>query len=294
MSATLKQLRAFVAVARSGNLSSASAQLHITQAALSIAIRNLEEQLGGALFTRENRQMQLTPEGQHFLRQSEQLLLNWDRTFDNAREQFSLHQGNLSIAAMPSFAQNQLPALLEAFHSDHPNINFVVQDMVMERTLEAVAAGTAEVGITFRPDDLRGMEFRPLFTDRFVAIVPAAHPLEKRTKVEWQHIAGQPFVAMNRGSAVRRWTEQAAGARQLRHVCEAGQLSTIGELVAKRLGISVVPNLCREQMELLGLRCIPVAEPVIEKSVGIVARQFSALSSAAAAFTRLIEHRLGS
>lgn len=292
MSATIKQLRAFVAVARTRSLAEASAQLHVSQPAISIAIRSLEESLGGDLFSRDGRQLALTPEGSRFVERAQQLLHNWDNTLDAVQQRFRLKQGQLSIAAIPAFALNQLPPLLETFHRRHPDINIVLEDIVMERVVHAVQEGRAELGISFRPDDLGNLSFSPIASDRFIAVLPPGHRNSKRTSVRWRDLASDPFIAMNRGSAVRRWTDSAFAQslpadQSPRLLCEANQLSTIGRLVQSGLGVSAMPSLCEDQMRSYGLVCKPLEEPEMVHPVGILTRSSGGLSAAAAAFKKI-------
>jgi len=289
MSATIKQLRAFVAVARTRSLAEASAQLHVSQPAISIAIRSLEESLGGALFSRDGRQLALTPEGSQFVERAQQLLHNWDSTLDAVQQRFRLEQGQLAIAAIPAFALNQLPRLLETFHRQHPDINIVLEDIVMERVVSAVQEGRAELGVSFRPDDLGNLAFTPIASDRFIAVLPSGHRHARRKSVQWRDLVDEPFIAMNRGSAVRRWTDSAfeqslPGGQSPRLLCEANQLSTIGRLVQSGLGLSAMPSLCEDQMRSYGLACKPLEAPVLEHQVGILTRATGTLSAAAEAF----------
>ena len=289
MSTTIKQLRAFVAVAKTRSLAEASAQLHVSQPAISIAIRSLEESLGGALFSRDGRQLVLTPEGTIFVERAQQLLHNWDNTLDAVQQRFRLQQGQLSIAAIPAFALNQLPELLKQFHRQHPDINIVLEDIVMERVVQAVQEGRAELGFSFRPDDLGNLSFTPIGDDRFVAVFPEAHRLSRKKLVRWQDLAQERFIAMNRGSAVRRWTDSAfaespAVDQSPRLLCEANQLSSIGRLVQSGLGVSAVPSLCKDQMRGYGLVCKPLEEPKLVHQVGVLTRTSGALSAPARAF----------
>ena len=289
MSATIKQLRAFVAVARTRSLAEASAQLHVSQPAISIAIRSLEEALGGDLFSRDGRQLVLTPEGTQFVERAQQLLHNWDSTLDAVQQRFQLQHGQLSIAAIPAFALNQLPVLLQKFHQRHPDINIVLEDIVMERVVSAVQDGRAELGISFRPDDLGNLAFTPIADDRFLAVLPPGHRYGKKKSIRWQDLAAEPFIAMKRGSAVRRWTDNAFAqcepdGKLPRLLCEANQLSTIGRLVQSGLGVSAVPSLCEAQMRDYGLECKRLTTPEVVHQVGILSRGSGGLSAAATAF----------
>lgn len=290
MTATIKQLRAFTTVAHTRSLAEASAQLHITQPALSVAIRNLEATAGGPLFNREGRQLALTPEGREFLARAEQLLRSWDQSLDAIQQRFRLQQGQLSLAAIPAFALNRLPPLLAAFNRQYPDINILLEDIVMERVFLAVQEGRAELGISFRPDDLGGLEFVPFDKDRFVAVIPPPSPLAEKKALRWADLATQPFIAMNRGSAVRRWTDEAFDkcGKAARYLCEANQLSTIGQLVKTGLGVSAMPSLCEAQMREYGLICRPLSAPVVGQDVGVLVKSRGALSAPAKAFLDLL------
>ncbi|QFT54126.1 LysR family transcriptional regulator [Microbulbifer sp. THAF38] len=295
MSATIKQLRAFVAVARSHSLAQASAQLHTSQPALSVAIRNLEDATGGPLFSRDGRQLVLTPEGREFLTRAEQLLNNWDQSLDAIQQRFRLNRGQLLLAVIPAFALNRLPELLSSFHRDNPQINIVLEDIVMEGVVQSVQEGRVELGISFRPEDLGGLEFTPLERDRFIAVTPPQHPLSSKEALHWRDLADYPFISMNRGSAVRRWTEQAFAdcGKVARYLCEANQLSTIGQLIRANMGVSAVPSLCEGQMREYGLHCHPLSAPVVYQEVGILMKSRGTLSAAASAFLRSIQQDPG-
>ncbi|WP_444910195.1 LysR substrate-binding domain-containing protein [Microbulbifer sp. TRSA005] len=290
MSATIKQLRAFVVVARSHSLAQASAQLHTSQPALSVAIRNLEEAAGGPLFSRDSRQLVLTPEGREFLVRAEQLLNSWDQSLDAIQQRFRLERGQLQLAVIPAFALNRVPALLANFHLTYPQINIVLEDVVMERVVESVQEGRAELGISFRPDELGGMEFAPIEHDRFIAIMPEEHILAEKKAVRWRDLAAHPFISMNRGSAVRRWTDTAFDqcGQAAQYICEANQLSTIGQLVRAGMGISAVPSLCEAQMREYGLICLPLTAPAVMQEVGALFKSRGNLSAPASAFLELL------
>jgi LysR family carnitine catabolism transcriptional activator len=294
MNATVKQLRAFVAVAKTRSLAQASAQLHVSQPALSISIRNLEATVGGPLFSRDSRQLALTPEGAEFLGRAEQLLRSWDQSLDALQQRFRLQRGQLALAVIPAFALNRLPPLLAAFHREHPQINIILEDVVMERVVQSLLEGRAELGISFRPDDLSGLEFIPFAEDRFVAITPTAHPLAERKSLGWVDLAASPFIAMNRGSAVRRWTDQAfiEAGRGMQLFCEASQLSTIGQMVREGLGVSVVPSLCEPQMRELGLAVKTLAAPTVTQEVGALIRNRGGLSAPARSFLDILQPKL--
>jgi LysR family carnitine catabolism transcriptional activator len=105
MNVSIKQLRGFIAIAETGSFAEASERLYISQPALSIAIGKLEDTVGGLLFNRSTRSVQLTPEGLEFLPIAQRLIADWSEAFDDLNRLFSLKRGKLTVAAMPSFAR---------------------------------------------------------------------------------------------------------------------------------------------------------------------------------------------
>lgn len=286
----VKQLRAFVAVAQALSFAQAGERLHLSQPALSLTIKSLEEDLGGALLTRTTRSVSLTPEGETLLPLARRLLADWDNTEELLRQHFTLQLGKVSIAAMPSFAGNLLPVALRLFRDRYPRVNVAVHDVINEQVLEMVRHRRVELGIGFEPESTSSLVFTPFYLDRFVAVVPADSPLVGQAVVTWQQLLQQDFIALQRPSAVRLLLEQNTAQRhgKLAVAFESHQLSTIGRMVASGLGVSAVPALCRQQMEELGARCIALEEPCIERQIGLFRLSDHKLSTAAQALMEVL------
>ena len=281
----VKQLRAFVTVAKYQSFAQAGEHLHVSQPALSLTIKALEDNLGGALLTRTTRSVSLTPEGEVLLPLARRLLADWDDTEEMLRQRFTLQLGRVSVAAMPSFAGNLLPQSLKVFRQRYPKVNVTVHDVINEQVLELVRHRRVELGIGFEPDGNEALRFHPLYMDRFVAVVPADSPLARQPQVRWQELLAEDFIALQRPSAVRLLLEQhlVAGHGKLAVAFESHQLSTIGRMVASGLGVSAVPALCIGQMQELGARCVPLVEPTVERRIGVIALADHKLSRAAEA-----------
>jgi len=279
-----RQLQAFVCVAQSNTFAEASEKMCLSQPALSTSIKKMELQLGGPLFFRSTRKVALSPEGSLFLPVAIRLLNDWDDALGDIHTVFSMGKGKLSIAAMPSFAAGLLPGILREFQSGSPNIKISVADIVMESVIGAVRHDRVELGFTFETEQLEGIEFHPMFTDTFIAILPADHALAQFSELSWQQLSAHPFVAMNRGSTVRAWIQSHMDhlGLPLNIVAEAGQLATLGQFVKHGLGISVVPGLCKAQMSGTGLCCLPIKNCGLVKRVGMIKKSRSNLSVAAA------------
>ncbi|WP_024679094.1 LysR family transcriptional regulator [Pseudomonas syringae] len=279
----VKQLRAFLAVAQHLSFAQAGERLNLSQPALSLTIKGLEEDLGGQLLTRTTRNVGLTPEGETLLPLARQLLADWDNTEELLRQRFTLQMGRVSIAAMPSFAGNLLPAALKVFRGRYPRVNVAVHDVINEQVLEMVRHRRVELGIGFEPESSSALLFTPFYTDRFVAVVARDSPLAELGEVSWAALLREDFIALQRPSAVRLLLEQAVEPRhgKLAVAFESHQLSTIGRMVANGLGVSAVPSLCIGQMQELGACCIALVEPHIERRIGLMMLADHTLSAAA-------------
>lgn len=282
---TIKQLRAFLCVAQTLSFAQACTRLHLSQPALSLTIKNLEDAMGGALFIRTTRSVTLTPEGETLLPLARHLLADWESVEDLMRQHFTLQLGRVAIAALPSFAANQLPVALKLFRSRHPKINVTVHDVINEQVVDMVRDRRVELGVVLEPDSLDGITFQPFYTDRFVAVVPPESTLSAGKKVTWDKLLSEPFIALQRPSAVRLLIEERIASQhgRLQVAFESHQLVTVGRMVAQGLGVSVVPSLCIQQMEELGARCIALEQPRVEQRVGIIHISGRSLSMAAQA-----------
>ncbi|MCL7930370.1 LysR family transcriptional regulator [Halomonas llamarensis] len=272
---TVKQLRAFLAVAQTLSFTQACERLHLSQPALSLAIKGLEETLGGKLLIRSTRSVRLTPEGESLLPLAKHLLAQWDNTEERLRQRFTLQLGRLSVAAMPSFACNLLPAALVKFRQQYPKINVTVHDVVNEEVTDMVRSRQVEIGIAFAPEGAGSLLFTPLFEDHFVAVVPRSSRPAKAMRLSWADLLTHDFITLQRPSLVRRLLEQALQQQDiaLPVAFESHQLSTVGRMVADGLGVSAVPSMCIQQMHELGAHCVPLTTPGVSCRVGILTHQ---------------------
>lgn len=287
---TPRQLKAFTAVAQTLSFARACERLHMSQPALSLAVKSLEESLGGRLLMRTTREVRLTPEGSALLPEALQLLADWENVREHLRQRFTLQRGRVTMAAMPSFAANVLPRMLREYRERHPSLEVTVQDVIQEQVLDLLESGRVELGFGFEPEALGTLAFEPLFVDRFIAIVGPDSPLAGAKAVSWAQLLSQDFITLQRPSSMRRLLEESLAAKglELRIAHECHQLATVGQLVAAGLGVSVVPSLCERQLAVFGIRCLRVQRPSVHKAVGLITRKDRELSTAASSIASFI------
>lgn len=307
MNITLKQLRAFLAVVELKSFAQACEALHLSQPALSITIKNLETLVGGKLLTRSTRTLTLTPEGKQFLPTAKRLMHDFDNAFIELGELFTLKRGNLSFAAMPSFASTHLSQHLSLFTKTYPALKVTIHDVIAETAVEMVQTGKVEFAISFDPGHFDELKFESLFTDKLVAALPKNHPLLDKTcdktsdkKVEkdeskkedinegvsWQQLAQYPFVALQRPSSIRLLMDTTLAEHNLflNVMVESNQLATVVQMVNDGLGVSAVPSLYKQQMDAMKIQYSALTSPSISRRVGIITRKRSDLSKSAQRF----------
>lgn len=292
MSLSFKQLRAFITVAQSHNFAEAAIKLHISQPALSSAIKKCEELLGGALFMRTTRSVSLTKEGDVFLPIALRLYDEYHDSINQIQAVFAKQTGSLTIASMPSFAERYLPEYLYAFHQRYPNISIKIEDVVVERVVELVSQGKVECGFSFEPTIEDDMTFTPLFTDKFVVVMHPSHPLSELyvDSITLLDVQDESMVVMNRNSNLRVFIDSVYEHYNISPhiIAEASQIGTLGQLVKQQIGIAIVPQLSSQRMQELGLRCVELNETLLQRKVGIISTPYQHMSVTTQAFMEMI------
>ncbi|MBW5801325.1 LysR family transcriptional regulator [Halomonas elongata] len=290
MNPSIKQLKSFIAVARSRSLAEASERVHLSQPALSIAIRKLEEAVGGPLFARTTRQLSLTPEGEAFLPVALRLLNDWEEAFEDLGELFSKQRGKITLAALPTLAAGLLPDIIAGFRERYPRINLSLHDVLADEVNLQVREGRADLGFSVPPLASEDLAFETLVVDRYVLVCPLGHPLLGQTRVRWEQLAGHSFIGLNRLSSVRQDIDRVMEeiGEPLDILCDVNQIATVGRMVAAGLGISVLPSLSFRQIANDGIDQRPLVVPAIRRELGMIMRRRDPLSAAASALQEMI------
>ncbi|WP_327392386.1 LysR substrate-binding domain-containing protein [Streptomyces sp. NBC_01186] len=291
METTLRQLAAYAAVARATSFTSAAAQLHVSQSSLSRAVADLERQLGTQLLERDTRNVQLTAAGVEALRIAEQIVTAHRAGMKELSRFLLGESGTVAVATLPSVAAVLLPQVISGFRKQRPQVTVRLLDGLERSVLDRVLSGDADFAITTVGEPSPQLEHRPLVRDRFVAVLPEAHPLAESGEVTWEELAREPFLAVGRDSSVRRLTD-AAFAQIEAHTApaaEAGSVATLGGLVAAGLGVSALPALVLPLMGAGPVVCRPLAGPVVDRRLDIALRARRSLPAVTERFLEALE-----
>lgn len=290
MHLSIRQMQLFRTVAEAGSFSEAALRLHLSQPALSAAIRKLEETLEVRLFDRTTRRIALTPEGQELLRLSARLIDEFEAVTGDLRDYLARRRGRVVAAALPSLAAVTLPPALARLKAMHPGIDVTLRDTLNDEIQELVQSGAADFGLTVAPQAGRGLAFRPLIVDRFVMVCPRDHELAGRKQVSWTQVVRYPIVGMARTSSVRQHIDAACAQAgiALRNEYDVEHLATVGALVREGLGVAALPSLTTPLLRFADLAEVPIVRPRVERTMGIVTRAGRSLSVAASALVEVL------
>ncbi|KQX26594.1 LysR family transcriptional regulator [Variovorax sp. Root434] len=290
MNVTLRQLRAFVLVARLGSFTRAAQAMHVTQSALSLLVRELETALDTRLFDRTTRAVTLTTAGSDFFPRAERVLADLQSAIAGIDTLVAKERGRVVVAAPLVLSSTYLPPILARFKAQYPGIEAVLQDTLPTQVLPQVRSGSADVGIgTFASDEADVKRTR-LFSEAMVAVFPAGHAFGGAKYLTWADVVGQPMLALRSGSVFRDLTEAgfASAGMVLHPVAEANYAGSLIGMVSAGLGIAVLPGYAAKLTDESRIQCKRIEEPLIDREVSLVQRAGVSLSHAAQAFVDFI------
>jgi DNA-binding transcriptional LysR family regulator len=199
----LRHLRYFIAVAEELNFSRAAERLHMAQPPLSVAIRQLEAELGTTLFVRTSREVRLTEAGMALLDGARRTLAEADAAVVAAQRAASGAVGSLRIGYSWSARFETLPALGQAFKDRHPEVELLAEETWNDRMPMALRARTIDVALALCPDVIGDLTYATVRREPVVALLSSSHPLASEEAVGLDAFADDEFLLFPRDLAPR-------------------------------------------------------------------------------------------
>ena len=240
----IRQLRAFVAIAESGTFTAGALRVHVTQAAISMQIRQLETEIGAKVFVRAPRHVILTEAGEQLLRRARHILREHDAALDEIAELAGAERGRLRIGSASAMVlTEQLPAILKELRKQHPAADIAVTSGTSEVLVDQILAGEVDVAFVSLPVDVRGIKTERLSQDQLVAIASPRHKLSKQKTISAYTLAGERLILGERGGNTRRLIDQffAQAGVTLRVAMELSRQQAIKRMVEEDMGVGIVP-----------------------------------------------------
>jgi len=285
---TIRQLQIFSAAAAHLSFVRTSEQLHLTQAAVSLQIKQLEAAVGVKLFDRSKRHVALTPAGRDLLVPLERILIDIEAIAASTEELLEHRRGLVTVAALPSVAAGMLPRAIKKLSESYPGITVRVYDGVASTIAAMVKAGQVDFGISSQTYGDRELTSHVLMMDRLCAVVAPTHPLARKRSMTLHELAKHPLILMVKDSSSRQIVDLAFDREGL--VSNVAYEATYGTSVAGMaqagLGVGILPESMAGPSRLHQLR---IRGEALTRRIGIIMRAGRSLSPTADKLKQTLE-----
>src|SRR5262245_55964021 len=239
-----RQLAAFCAVVEKSSFSQAAEKLGVTQPAVSLQVRALEERLGQTLLDRSGRRVEPTEAGLRLYRSAQRMLALEEQLYEEVAADSEDLQGTLEIGASTGPGAHLVPLLLCEFQRDHADLHVSLSIWDTQTVSDKVAARELELGVVGAIRRRRSLEFEPLVRDEIVLAVPAGHPAAGGS-VSLDDLRKETVIAMQEGAGVRQVVDEElrrAGlrVRELEPKLELGLQESVKSAVAAGFGVTFI------------------------------------------------------
>jgi DNA-binding transcriptional LysR family regulator len=249
----IRQLKAFVAIAETRTFTAAAERVHVTQAAISMQIRQLEQEVGLPLFIRTPRRVVLTEAGEHLLERAHLILREHDAALSELAELAGAEHGRLRIgSASGMISADALPAILCKLKRSHAHAEVTVTSGTSAELVGKILAGELDMAFVSLPVEARNIETELLSRDQLVAVASPRHPNASKRVVSAFELAGEKLILGERGGNTRRLIDEFFADAGLKPtvIMELSRQAAIKNMVAADMGVGIVPlSTAREDVE---------------------------------------------
>lgn len=287
---TLRQLRYFEALARHGHFGRAAEACAVSQPALSLQIRDLEQSLAAELFERSPRQVRLTRFGEEFAPRVRDILRAVDELGDLARASQSWLSGRLRVGVIPTVAPYLLPGIVANLNRLHPGLDIHVRETLTAKLLRELSEGRLDTAIVALPVSEPSYIEVPLFAEEFLLV---RHADDARKPVPSSEMLKEMrLLLLEEGHCFR---DQALAfcnlaTRMPREVLEGSSLSTLVQMVGAGIGVTLIPEMAAAvETRSAAVSLARFADPQPRRTIGMIWRRSSPLSGQLQHFAGIVQ-----
>ena len=238
----IRQLKAFLAIAEAKTFTAGARRVNVTQAAISMQIRQLEEEVGLQLFTRTPRRVILTEAGEYLLERARKILREHDSALAEIAEVAGAELGRLRIGtASGTFAMHQLPWILQRLKEKFPNSDLTVSSGTSQKLVDRMMHGEIDMAFVSLPVDNANITTESIFSDEIVAIGHPKHPLRSDKYISAAALAGEDLILGEQGGNTRRMIDEFFNAANVKPniTMELSRQEAINLMVENNLGVGM-------------------------------------------------------
>ena len=284
----LRTLRVFVEVVRQGGFSQAAEVVSLTQSSVSKAVRTLEDELGTPLLNRIGHKSELTAAGEIAFRRALVLLAERNDLIAEINDLRDLKGGTLRIGLPPVGCGVLFAQMFATYRSRYPRVNIELIEHGSKKLRECLEAGEVDLAALLIPID-ETFAYQQVRNEPLVAVLPDAHSLSRRKRINFSDLADSPFILFEEGFALNALIMAACDRRGIvpRVTARSGQIDFIADLVAAGLGVAFLPRMLAQKHKHAGIALVPLEEPDTDWNIALAWRAGAHLPPAAMAWLDL-------
>jgi len=275
----LTDLRLFLHILDSGNITAGAARSHLSLAAASARIRAMEASLGTDFLQRGRRGVTPTPAGNALARHARVILQQAERMQQDLADYAQGVKGLVRLLCNTTAITEYLPELLADFLRSHANLDIDLQELPSARITHALREGAADLGIVSDAVDTGGLQTQPFRADPLVLILPLDHPLSDAGEVNFSEALQHDFVGLAADSALAIYLEEQAlhsGARMQVRIRAEG-FDGVMRMVGRGAGLAIVPLAALDRAAPGTCKSVPLNEPWARRTLMLCAKDFTTL-----------------
>jgi DNA-binding transcriptional LysR family regulator len=284
MDVTLRQLRAYVAVLEAASFSEAAKAMHLSQAALSGLIKELENRVGVRLFERTTRKVSPSAVGEAFEPMARRVLSNLDEALGNLTNLKELRRGLVRVAAPEPLSCTLLPELIASYNDRHPGVDVRFEDVPIQQVMEALQNGNSDIG--FGPAGVMAddsMEARVICADPLWVALRPDDPLAEARSVDWKDLRDRPLINYMPNIAINVLSN-VPPRHHPRELVPVHRVNTALSMLKVRQGAVICPSMADSLVRGFGLTFLPLMQPAVKWRIAMYARRSTSLSPAVESF----------
>ena len=274
-------LKLFVNLATTKNLTRAAERSAMSLSSASARIRNLEDNLGGKLVYRHNQGVTLTPQGETFLHHASVILRQTDSLHSDMQEYSAGMKGHVRIFASYNASSQFLPGVLQRFLHENPGVSIDIEEHISRDIVRALLNGITDIGIVSSGVPTSGLEVLPYFRDHLVVVTSPRHPLAARQAIRFEEGLKYEFV----GLPGTRWvdsfsvgSQSADNEKRMSIRIMGGSYESVCSMVSADIGISVMPeSAANRHARNFGLKVVRLTDQWAASNLQICMRSFDQL-----------------
>lgn len=239
---TLTELRFIVSLARERNFRRAAEKCFVTQPALSLAIKKLEDELGLMIFERGRNEVAVTEIGGRIVEQANRVLEEAERVKQIAAQGNNPLSGSLKLGVIYSTGPYLLPEIIPILRETAPDMPLEVEENLTANLEVQLKSGMIDAAIIALPFDVPGIQVQPLYDEFFVIAVPVSHPWASKIEIDAEELSNERVLLLNSGHCFSNQVVQACPQLSRKgEVMQGNSLETVRNMVASNLGVTVLP-----------------------------------------------------